>query len=162
MKSDGMPTYHFANVVDDHEMQISHVLRGTEWHVSTPKHLQIYKAFGWNPPKFAHLPLMMNTDGSKLSKRQNDARVEHLLDERGFYPEAVLNFVTLFGGGFQNRKHSTDYFYSTEELMNMFSIDLVNKNSSRMEFLKLEALNRTILKSKLEKSGLWNNYVYEN
>uniref|UniRef100_A0A2C9M783 Glutamyl/glutaminyl-tRNA synthetase class Ib catalytic domain-containing protein n=1 Tax=Biomphalaria glabrata TaxID=6526 RepID=A0A2C9M783_BIOGL len=77
MKSDGYPTYHFANVVDDHLMKVSHVLRGSEWLSSTPKHILLYKAFGWSPPKFGHLPLIVNHDGTKLSKRQGDIHVEH-------------------------------------------------------------------------------------
>jgi glutamyl-tRNA synthetase len=75
VKSDKMPTYHFANVVDDHEMRISHVLRGEEWIPSTPKHLALYRAFGWEEPKFAHMPILVNPDGSKLSKRSGDVKV---------------------------------------------------------------------------------------
>lgn len=71
-----MPTYHFANVIDDHLMRISHVLRGEEWVASTPKHVLLYEAFGWTPPRFAHLPLLCNADGSKLSKRSGDVHVE--------------------------------------------------------------------------------------
>ncbi|MEK7172104.1 MAG: glutamate--tRNA ligase, partial [Patescibacteria group bacterium] len=76
LKSDGFPTYHLANVVDDHAMEITHVIRGEEWLSSTPKHILLYKAFGWNPPHFAHLPLLLNKDKSKLSKRQGDVAVE--------------------------------------------------------------------------------------
>ena len=75
VKADGMPTYHFANVVDDHLMQISHVLRGEEWIPSTPKHLALYQAFEWQPPAFAHMPILVNPDGSKLSKRSGDVKV---------------------------------------------------------------------------------------
>lgn len=71
-----MPTYHFANVVDDHEMKISHVLRGEEWITSTPRHLALYKAFGWSPPKFAHLPILVGPTGKKLSKRDGDVHIE--------------------------------------------------------------------------------------
>ena len=78
LKSDGWPTYHLANVVDDHEMKIDKVIRGQEWISSTPKHILLYKAFGWDIPTFAHLPLLLNKDGSKLSKRQADLSIESL------------------------------------------------------------------------------------
>lgn len=78
LKSDGWPTYHLANVVDDHDMKVDHVIRGQEWISSTPKHILLYKAFGWEAPAFAHLPLLLNKDGSKLSKRQEDLSIESL------------------------------------------------------------------------------------
>ena len=96
LKSDGFPTYHLANVVDDHEMKISHVIRGEEWLPSAPKHLLIYQAFNWPSPEFAHLPLLLNKDKSKLSKRQGDVAVEDYL-KKGYLPEALLNFVLLLG-----------------------------------------------------------------
>lgn len=96
LKSDGFPTYHFANVVDDHLMQITTVLRGQEWLPSTPLHLFLYDAFGWRPPRFAHLPLLLNKDRSKLSKRNHDARVDHYR-QQGYLPIALLNFVALLG-----------------------------------------------------------------
>lgn len=103
LKSDGFPTYHLANVVDDHLMGISHVLRGTEWLVSTPKHLLLYKAFGWGPPHFAHLPLLLNKDGSKLSKRQGDIFVARFAQE-GYLPEALLDTITNCGSGFAGKE----------------------------------------------------------
>ncbi|MPC24261.1 putative glutamate--tRNA ligase, mitochondrial [Portunus trituberculatus] len=114
MKADGFPTYHFANVVDDHLMGITHVLRGVEWQVSTPKHLQLYRAFGWNPPVIGHLPLILNRDGSKLSKRQGDVHIEHYRAQ-GYAAEAVLNFVTDIGGGFEGR--DSRQLLSVEELI---------------------------------------------
>lgn len=93
LKADGFPTYHFANVVDDHLMRITHVLRGVEWQISTPKHLMLYRAFNWSPPAFGHLPLIMNADGSKLSKRQNDIKLEYYR-ERGIFPESLINYIT--------------------------------------------------------------------
>ncbi|HVY67855.1 MAG TPA: glutamate--tRNA ligase, partial [Patescibacteria group bacterium] len=96
LKSDGFPTYHLAVVVDDHFMQITHVIRGEEWIPSTPKHLLLYQAFGWTPPAFAHLPLILNPDKSKLSKRQGDVAVEDFL-QKGYLPEALLNFVAFLG-----------------------------------------------------------------
>jgi glutamyl-tRNA synthetase len=99
LKSDGFPTYHLACVVDDHHMSISHVLRGSEWLVSTSKHLLLYQALGWQPPRFAHLPLLLNRDGSKLSKRQGDIFLEHFA-ATGFLPEALLDIITNCGSGF--------------------------------------------------------------
>lgn len=84
LKSDGFPTYHFANVLDDRFMKISHVIRGTEWLASTPKHLLLYRAFGWEPPQFAHVPLVLNEDGSKVSKRAGDLSIESL--KVSFFP----------------------------------------------------------------------------
>lgn len=99
LKGDGFPTYHLANVVDDHHMEISHVLRGTEWLTSTSKHLLLYRAFGWDPPQFAHLPLLLNRDGTKLSKRQGDIFVERFAQD-GYLPEALLDIITTCGSGF--------------------------------------------------------------
>ncbi|KAL7416937.1 hypothetical protein BDY24DRAFT_378756 [Mrakia frigida] len=96
LKSDGFPTYHLASVVDDHEMGITHVLRGQEWMTSVNKHLQLYKAFGWESPEFAHLPLLVNPDGSKLSKRHGAVSVEEFRAQ-GYEPSALLNFVGLMG-----------------------------------------------------------------
>lgn len=97
LKSDGQPTYHLASVVDDYSMQITHVIRGEEWLSSTPKHLLLYQQLGWKPPKFAHLPLLVNADDkSKLSKRQNDAHVSWYRSE-GWLPEGLINYVALLG-----------------------------------------------------------------
>lgn len=105
IKGDGFPTYHLANVVDDHFMQISHVLRGSEWLISTSKHLLMYRAFGWKPPTFAHLPLLLNKDGSKLSKRQGDIFIEHFA-KSGCLPEALLDLITNCGSGFTSKSIS--------------------------------------------------------
>lgn len=99
LKSDGFPTYHLANVVDDHLMQISHVLRGEEWLISTAKHLLLYQAFGWDPPCFGHFPLLLNKDGSKFSKRQGSVFVEQFAQD-GYLPEALLDLITNCGSGF--------------------------------------------------------------
>ncbi|KAF8987141.1 Glutamyl-tRNA synthetase [Haplosporangium bisporale] len=96
MKSDGFPTYHLANVVDDHLMGITHVIRGQEWLPSAPKHVLLYEMFGWDTPKFAHVPLLLNPDKTKLSKRSGDVNVEDYRD-KGYFPEAVVNFVALLG-----------------------------------------------------------------
>ncbi|XP_063967557.1 nondiscriminating glutamyl-tRNA synthetase EARS2, mitochondrial-like [Lytechinus pictus] len=137
MKSDGYPTYHFANVVDDHLMEISHVLRGQEWIASVSKHLSLYQAFGWQPPQFAHLPLLMNKDGSKLSKRQGDIFVEQFKNQ-GYMPEALLNFITFCGSGFDdNRK-----IRNMEELITDFSLDKVTTHSAVLDMDLLDGVNR--------------------
>lgn len=99
LKGDGFPTYHLANVVDDHHMGISHVLRGTEWLTSTSKHLLLYRAFGWDPPQFGHLPLLLNKYGGKLSKRQGDIFLECFARD-GYLPEALVDIITNCGSGF--------------------------------------------------------------
>ena len=98
LKSDKFPTYHFANVVDDHAMRITHVLRGQEWQSSTAKHLQLYEAFGWKPPAFAHLPLILNSDGTKISKRQKDTDVMSY-KSLGYLSETLLAYLSTIGGG---------------------------------------------------------------
>src|SRR3989344_2637925 len=96
IKSDGYPTYHLAVVVDDHLMEITHIIRGEEWISSVPKHLQLYKYFGWDVPQMAHLPLLLNSDKSKLSKRQGDVAVGDYI-QKGYLPEALINFVAFLG-----------------------------------------------------------------
>lgn len=146
IKSDGFPTYHFANVVDDHLMQITHVLRGVEWQTSTTKHILLYQAFGWKPPKFAHLPLIVKRDGSKLSKRDGDAHVEHLR-MKGFFSEAVLNFVIHVGGGFGKDENK---FYSMDEMIEQFSLEKVNVNSGRVDMTKLDQFNQVYIQKLLK------------
>jgi len=149
VKSDGFPTYHFANVVDDHLMNITHVLRGVEWQVSTPKHIMLYKALGWDPPIFGHLPLIMNKDGTKLSKRQGDLHLQTLKD-RSYYPESVLNFVTSVGGGFHNRNYSLDKLYSLDDLNSIFDIEKVHTSSCKIELEKLDIINRFAIMENLK------------
>ena len=96
LKSDGYPTYHLANIVDDHNMQISHVMRAEEWLSSTPRHVLLYAAFGWQPPRFAHLPMILGPDKSKLSKRHGATAVNEYRDQ-GYLPEAMINFLSLLG-----------------------------------------------------------------
>ncbi|KAL0115731.1 hypothetical protein PUN28_010931 [Cardiocondyla obscurior] len=145
IKSDGYPTYHFANVVDDHFMEISHVLRGIEWQVSTSKHIMLYKAFGWDPPIYGHLPLILNVDGSKLSKRQGDIKIESFR-KQGIFPLALLNYIIGAGGGF-NRKWEDQDLYSYQELIKQFDISKIKLNSGKLmpdklyEFNKMEIAN---------------------
>jgi len=136
IKSDGYPTYHLANVVDDHLMEISHVIRGEEWLSSTPKHVLLYDAFGWERPIFAHLPLLLNPDKSKLSKRQGDVAVEDYRD-KGFLKEALINFVALLGWNAGDDKE----FYYMDELIEKFSLDRVNKAGAVFDLQKLNWLN---------------------
>lgn len=143
IKSDGFPTYHFAVVVDDHEMQITHVIRGEEWIPSTPKHLLLYEAFGWEPTQFAHLPLILNPDKSKLSKRQGDVAVEDFL-KKGYVPEALLNFVAFLGW---NPKTEQELF-SLEELIQDFDLAKVNKASPVFDLQKLDWVNAQYIKAK--------------
>ncbi|KAJ3012158.1 Glutamyl-tRNA synthetase [Thoreauomyces humboldtii] len=137
LKSDGLPTYHLANVVDDHMMGITHVLRGEEWVSSTPKHILLYQAFGWEPPRFAHLPLLINKDGSKLSKRQGDVHIAALID-KGYLPEALLNFVAFLGWG----PGTTKELYTLSELAHDFDLTGVNKSPAVVDYGKLNHLNK--------------------
>ena len=136
IKSDGYPTYHFANVVDDHLMEISHIIRGEEWLPSTPKHILLYKAFGWDIPNFAHLPLLLNPDKSKLSKRQGDVAVEDYLN-KGYLPEALLNFILLLGW---NPKTEEEIF-SLDEMIKRFDLFGVNKYGAVFNVEKLDWIN---------------------
>ncbi|MEW6654905.1 MAG: glutamate--tRNA ligase, partial [Bacteroidota bacterium] len=131
IKSDGYPTYHLANVVDDHLMQISHVIRGEEWLSSTPKHVLLYDSFGWERPTFAHLPLLLNPDKSKLSKRQGDVAVEDYRD-KGYLQEALVNFVALLGWNAGDDKE----FYFIDELIESFSLERVNNSGAVFDLEK--------------------------
>lgn len=143
IKSDGYPTYHLANVVDDHLMQITHVIRGEEWLSSTPKHVLLYDAFGWERPVFAHLPLLLNPDRSKLSKRQGDVAVEDYRD-KGYLKEALINFVALLGWNAGDDKE----FYYIDELIEKFSLERVNKAGAVFDLQKLNWLNAEHLRKK--------------
>lgn len=145
IKSDGYPTYHLANVVDDHLMKITHVIRGEEWLSSTPKHVLLYDAFDWERPIFAHLPLLLNPDRSKLSKRQGDVAVEDYRD-KGFLKEALINFVALLGWNAGDDKE----FYYMNELINSFSLERVNKAGAVFDLQKLNWLNAEHLRRKLD------------
>ncbi|XP_017081092.1 probable glutamate--tRNA ligase, mitochondrial [Drosophila eugracilis] len=148
MKSDQFPTYHFANVVDDHLMGITHVLRGVEWQISTTKHLLLYKAFGWQPPKFGHLPLLVNADGTKLSKRQGDIGIQSFR-ERGYFPQALVNYVVSAGGGFEHKAHAKQELLTMQELFEQFHIDRVNSHPSRLNPELLDDLNRMEITQRL-------------
>ena len=141
IKSDGFPTYHLAVVVDDHLMEITHVIRGEEWLPSTPKHLLIYQALGWEPTKFAHLPLILNPDKSKLSKRQGDVAVEDFLNH-GYLKEALVNFVAFLGW---NPKTDQEIF-SMDDLIRQFDLAKVNKAGAVFDDNKLDWFNSQYIK----------------
>ena len=143
VKSDGFPTYHLANVVDDHLMGITHVIRGEEWLSSTPKHVLLYNYLGWEKPVFAHLPLLLNPDKSKLSKRQGDVAVEDYRD-KGFLKEALINFVALLGWNPGDEQE----FFTMEELINKFTLERVHKAGAVFNIEKLTWLNAEHLRSK--------------
>ena len=143
IKSDGYPTYHLANVVDDHLMKITHVIRGEEWLSSTPKHIILYDYFDWEKPIFAHLPLLLNPDKSKLSKRQGDVAVEDYR-EKGYLKEALINFVALLGWNFGDDKE----FYEMDELIKKFSLERVHKSGAVFNIEKLNWLNFEHLRKK--------------
>jgi len=149
LKSDGFPTYHLANVVDDHLMGITHVIRGEEWLSSTPKHIILYDYFGWNKPVFAHLPLLLNPDKSKLSKRQGDVAVEDYKD-KGYLKEALINFVALLGWNYGDDKE----FYEMDELIEKFSLERVHKAGAVFNLEKLNWLNYEHLRRKSEREVL--------
>jgi glutamyl-tRNA synthetase len=136
IKSDGYPTYHFASIVDDHLMQITHVIRSEEWISSTPKHMLMYAALGWNPPKWVHPPLILGQDGSKLSKRHGAVR---FLDykEKGYLPETMMNFIALLGWSPGEDRE----LFTTEELIERFSIDGIVNHPVKFDLSKLDWMN---------------------
>ena len=153
LKSDGYPTYHLANVVDDHFMEITHVIRGEEWLPSTPKHILLYQAFGWDIPQFAHLPLILNPDRSKLSKRQGDVAVEDYIS-KGYEAEELINFIAFLGwnpGG-------TREIYSLAELVADFDLTKVQRAGAVFNLDKLkwfrEVWKQRKLKEFAEEKGL--------
>ncbi len=143
MKSDGYPTYNFANVVDDHLMEITHVIRGEEYVSSTPKYVQLYQNFGWNVPQFAHLPLLLNPDKSKLSKRQGDVAVEDYI-KNGYLKEAIINFVALLG--WNPGEGETQEIFSIEELIQKFDFSHVHKGGAVFDTKKLDWINNQYIK----------------
>jgi len=142
LKSDGYPTYHLAVVIDDHLMEITHVIRAEEWLPSTPKHILLYKAFGWKLPLFAHLPILRNPDHSKLSKRKNPVWAAWYLEE-GFLPEAVLNYLALMGWSHPDERE----MFSLSEFQRVFKLEDIQKTAPVFDPVKLEWLNGEYLRS---------------
>jgi len=136
LKSDGFPTYHLASVVDDKLMEITHVIRGEEWISSTPKHIYLYECFGWQQPEWIHLPLILNPDRSKLSKRQGDVAVEDYVN-KGYLPDALVNFVTLLGW----HPHEDQEIFPIDKTIAEFSFDRVNKAGAVFDREKLDWMN---------------------
>jgi len=157
-KSDGLPTYHLANIVDDHLMEISHVIRGEEWLPSLPLHIMLYRSFGWKSPLFAHLPLLLKPDGKgKLSKRDGDrmgfpvfplfwpfGETAKGYREEGYYPEAFINMLALLGWN----PGTEQEIFSMDELIKTFSIDRVGKSGSRFDPEKAKWFNHHYLQNK--------------
>jgi glutamyl-tRNA synthetase len=157
-KSDGMPTYHLANIVDDHLMEISHVIRGEEWLPSLPLHIMLYRSFGWKAPEFAHLPLLLKPDGKgKLSKRDGDkmgfpvfplfwpyGETAKGYREEGYYPEAFINMLALLGWNPGTEKE----IFTMRELIDAFSIERVHKSGSRFDPEKAKWFNHYYLQNR--------------
>ena len=136
LKSDGFPTYHLANIVDDHFMKISHVMRAQEWIPSTPLHVQMYRAFGWEHPEFCHLPMVNGADGKKLSKRHGSTSLNEFR-ARGYLPQAIVNYVAMLGCSYEEGKE----FYSLPELAAAFKLEHLNKAPAVFDYKKLEYYN---------------------
>jgi nondiscriminating glutamyl-tRNA synthetase len=141
IKSDGFPTYHFAVVIDDHLMGITHVIRGEEWLPSTPKHVLLYEAFGWEKPTYVHLPNILNADKKKLSKRQGDVAVEDFL-AKGYLPAALINYIALLGWS----PDVNEEIFSMEELIAHFDVKRVNKSGAVFDVNKLNWMNGEYLR----------------
>ncbi len=173
IKSNGVPTYHFAAIVDDHLMKISHVTRGSEWLPSLPKNILLFRAFGWKEPLYIHMPLLLNKTGGKLSKRQGDVFVEEYL-EKGYLPEALLNFCALLGW----HPKGDQEIYSLGELTKIFDVEGIGANPAIFDTDKLDFFNGHYIRQKniaeltdlllphLEKAGLiakkgdnWHNLL---
>ncbi len=136
IKSDGFPTYHFAVVVDDHLMGITHIIRGEEWLSSTPKHVYMYDVFGWEIPEYVHLPNILNRDRKKLSKRHGDVAVEDFLN-KGYLPEGLINYIALVGWSPDDEQE----ILSIEELEEKFSLERVSKSGGVFDINKLNWVN---------------------
>ncbi|WP_446745449.1 glutamate--tRNA ligase [Silvibacterium acidisoli] len=145
MKSDGFPTYHLANVVDDHLMQITDVIRAEEWISSTPKHVLLYDFFGWQKPRFWHMPLLRNQDKSKISKRKNPVSLVYYR-QAGFLPDAVLNFLGLMGGGMPQEQFAAEKF-SLEEMIQHFDVKNISLGGPVFDLTKLKWLNGEYLRA---------------
>ena len=137
LKSDGFPTYHLAVVVDDHAMRITHVTRGPEWIPTAPVHVQLYKAFGWDAPRFMHLPLILSPGGGKLSKRHGAASLEDFR-QSGYLPEALLNYLALLGWSLDGETE----IFTMDDLLAHFTIERVSASASTFDRPKLDWLNQ--------------------
>ncbi|MBF5058718.1 glutamate--tRNA ligase [Candidatus Neptunochlamydia vexilliferae] len=150
LKSDGYPTYHLANVVDDYLMKITHVIRGDEWMASTPKHVLLYDLFGWDRPQFMHMPLLLGADGKKLSKRKNPTSVFYY-KESGYLPDAFVNFLTLMGYSMPEDRE----IYSLDQIIKEFSVKHVGVSGAFFDVKKLDWINQQYLINNIPEQDLW-------
>lgn len=150
LKTDGFPTYHFAVVVDDHLMGVTDIIRGDEWIPSTPKHILLYDAFGWEKPRFSHVPPLLGDGGKKLSKRTGDVAVEAFL-EKWFLTEAIINYISLLGW---NPKTTEEYF-SLDELIERFKLSDVHRAGAKFEETRMEWFNAHYIQ-KYDPAQLWD------
>ena len=150
LKSDGFPTYHLANVVDDYLMKITHIIRGDEWMTSTPKHVLLYDVFGWERPQFMHMPLLLGADGKKLSKRKNPTSVFYY-KESGYLPEAFVNFLSLMGYSMPEDKE----IYTLDEIIKDFSKERVGVSGAFFDIKKLNWINQQYLINSIPEQDLW-------
>jgi glutamyl-tRNA synthetase len=141
LKSDGYPTYHLANIVDDHKMEISHVLRADEWLSSTPRHVLLYQALGWQPPQFAHLPMILGPDRSKLSKRHGATSITEY-QEQGYLPEAMFNFLALLGWSLDDKTE----LLTGEDIVKHFSLERISRTAAVFNKDKLDWMNGIYLR----------------
>jgi glutamyl-tRNA synthetase len=151
MKTDGFPTYHLANVVDDHLMEITQVIRGDEWISSTPKHLLLYDHFGWKAPVFMHMPLLLGTDGKKLSKRRNPTSI-FFYRNSGYLPEAFINFLTLMGYSMPGDRE----VYSFEEIIKEFDDKRIGVSGAVFDIQKLDWINQQYIIKNIPQNKLWD------
>jgi len=142
LKSDGYPTYNFANVVDDHLMHITHVVRGNEYLTSTPKYTLLYQAFGWQEPRYVHLPLVVKADGKKLSKRDGDAYFSDFL-QKGYLPEAIVNYLSLLGWAPPGNQE----IFSLDQLITAFDVTRINTSPAVFDVVKLNWVNAHVIKA---------------
>jgi glutamyl-tRNA synthetase len=142
LKSDGFPTYHLANVVDDHLMGITHVIRAEEWLSSTPKHVELYKAFGWQAPEWIHMPLLRNADKSKISKRKNPVSLDYYR-AAGFLPEALLNYLGTMGWSISGDREK----FTLAEMIEAFTFDRMSLGGPVFDLVKLSAMNADYLRA---------------
>jgi glutamyl-tRNA synthetase len=154
LKSDGMPTYHLANVVDDHLMEITHVIRGEEWISSAPKHQLLYDYFGWEMPQLCHLPLLRNPDKSKLSKRKNPTSILYY-QRMGFLPEALLNYLGRMGWSMPDEREK----FRLEEMLQVFDIQRVSLGGPVFDMEKLRWLNGMWIREELDEAELGRRLV---
>ena len=143
LKSDGYPTYHLANVIDDHLMHITHIMRAQEWIPSGPLHILLYEAFGWEPPMYCHLPMVMGKDGQKLSKRHGSTAVKDFR-EKGYLPEALMNYVSMVGWSYDDKTE----FFTKEQLCSLFSLEKINKAPGIFDYKKLDWYNGMYIREK--------------